>query len=98
MAVTLGTVVPGPTNVTIRFTHAPGYSQGVQARVRVWNPVGADGKLLASGKEVEETLPAPSNTNAGIIPSLIRVASTLWSPGMQAHLTLPVLSPALKLV
>ncbi|KAI7843658.1 hypothetical protein COHA_002560 [Chlorella ohadii] len=75
VAVTLGTVVPGPTNVTIRFTHAPGYSQGVQARVRVWNPVGADGKLLASGKEVEETLPAPSNTNAGIIPSLIRVTS-----------------------
>ena len=78
-AVTLGKVTAGPSNATIRFTHKPWYSQGLQVRVRVWNPIGADGKLLAAGKEVEETLPAPKNATAGVIPAgagnLARVVS-----------------------
>lgn len=69
VAVTLGKVTVSSGGATIRFTHAPWYSQGLQARVLVWNPIGADGKLLAAGKEVEETLPAPTNANAGIIPA-----------------------------
>lgn len=79
IAVTLGQVTAGPSNATIRFTHKPWYSQGLQARVRVWNPIGTDGKQLAAGKEVEETLPAPNNATAGIIPvgagNLARVVS-----------------------
>lgn len=63
----LGSVTPSGTGVSIRFTHAPRYSQGLQARVRVWNPIGPDGKPLAANKEVEETLPTPTNANAGVI-------------------------------
>ncbi len=66
VAVTLGTITLGTSNVSVRFTHAPWYSQEVQARVRVWNPVGSGGKLLADGKEFEEF---PS-AGVGIIPQL----------------------------